>query len=338
MVHLKQIFSTNADDKHKTYIIAEIGINHEGSAETCANMIRSFAKAGADAIKLQTVDASRSYAKNTESFKLFEKARLTPEETANMFSLARECGVEPLTTSGDLDTLEWVDKLNPVAHKISSGLLSCTPIIEETCKKSKPVLFSTGMAMDLDIETAVDISKSLDCTFAIFQCTSKYPCPIEEMDLAKIALLSKKFGAPVGLSDHSVGVEMAYLSVAAGARLVEKHVSFDNTRDSFDHKISLELGEFKMMVEKIRLAERAMGSAHSLGRPHLSSQANRFGRKLAAARTLCKGHQICLSDLLFMRFNPEEEFIKSNEFNQAVGKVTKRKIDAFQGLNWSDLL
>ena len=90
--------------------------------------------AGADAIKLQTVDAARSYAPDTESYKVFNKSALTEAETANMFQLARNCGVEVFTTSGDLQTLKWVDRLNPAAHKISSGLLSCTPIVEEACK------------------------------------------------------------------------------------------------------------------------------------------------------------------------------------------------------------
>ena len=93
-----------------------------------------------------------------------------------MFTLARQCGVEPLTTSGDLQTLEWIDKLDPVAHKISSGLLSCLPIVEATCRMKKPVLMSTGMSDSVAIEQAVAIAEKQVCPVAIFQCTSEYPC------------------------------------------------------------------------------------------------------------------------------------------------------------------
>ena len=123
-VSINSLFNTDDFQSGRTYIIAEIGINHEGSVDKCAEMIRQFAIAGADAVKLQTVDASRAYSTETESFNIFSQSALTPNETENMFQLARECGVEIFTTSGDLQTLEWVDRLNPVAHKISSGLLS----------------------------------------------------------------------------------------------------------------------------------------------------------------------------------------------------------------------
>ena len=173
MTDLNRLFQATAHTPPATFIIAEIGINHEGSAECCADMIKAFAKAGADAVKLQTVDADRSYAPDTKSYELFSLASLSAAETANMFTLARQCGIEPLTTSGDLHTLEWVDKLNPVEHKISSGLLSCLPIVEATCKLKKPVLMSTGMSDSVEIEQAVAIAKEQACPVAVLQCTSE---------------------------------------------------------------------------------------------------------------------------------------------------------------------
>ena len=176
-----ELFDNANKDEHKTYVIAEIGVNHEGSVDSCAEMIRASASAGADAVKLQTVDASRCYAPETESYKVFSEAALTEAETANMFQLARNCGVDVFTTSGDLQTLEWVDRLNPAAHKISSGLLSCTPIVKEACKFGRPVLMSTGMSSTATIDLSVEIVRQSGCQTALFQCTSLYPCPIDKV-------------------------------------------------------------------------------------------------------------------------------------------------------------
>jgi len=320
-----------------TYIIAEIGINHEGSAERCANMIKAFAQAGADAIKLQTVDVDKSYAPDTESYKLFKAASLSAAETENMFILARQCGVEPFTTSGDLHSLEWVDKLNPVAHKISSGLISCLPIVEATCKKGRPVLMSTGMSDSASIQPAIAITKEYGCAVALLQCTSEYPCPTEKLNLATIRTLKEKFNLPVGFSDHSIGTEMAFLSVAAGASLVEKHVSFDKKRPSFDHSISLEIDEFAEMVKKIRLAEVALGLPQKIIDTKLQIQSQKFQRCIAAAANLEAGHILTLNDLLFMRFTNQNAAVSATETNKVIGKTLIHPIKEKHPIGWQDI-
>lgn len=320
-----------------TYIIAEIGINHEGSVERCADMIKAFARAGADAIKLQTVDADKSYAPDTESYQLFKAASLSPAETENMFTLARQCGVESFTTSGDLHSLEWVDKLNPVAHKISSGLLTCLPIVEATCKKRRPVLMSTGMSDSASIEPTIAITREYGCAVALFQCTSEYPCPPEKLNLGTIQFLKEKFNLPVGFSDHSIGTEMAYLSVAAGASLIEKHVSFDKKRPSFDHGISLEADEFAEMVKKIRLAEVALGSPQKTIDPKLKIKSRKFQRRLAAAGNLEAGHTLTLDDLLFMRFTNQNAAVPATETNKVIGKTLIHPIKEKHPIGWQDI-
>ena len=271
---IKSLFGSTETKSKKAYIIAEIGINHEGSAETCADMIKAFAKAGADAVKLQTVDADRSYSPETDSYKIFKEAALTQAETANMFELATQHGVESFTTSGDLFTLDWVNKLNPAAHKISSGLLSCIPIVRATCQMGKPVLMSTGMSDDLAIDSAVKIAINEGCAIGLFQCTSEYPCPPEQLNLAAIGMLEKKYNRPVGFSDHSLGTSMAPLSIAAGARMIEKHVTLDKTRQGFDHSISLTPNEFANMVKAIRLAETALGHSRKSKSQNIQQKAS----------------------------------------------------------------
>ena len=332
-----ELFDNFNKDEHKTYVIAEIGINHEGSVDRCAKMIRASASAGADAIKLQTVDASRCYAPDTESYKVFSEAALTEAETANMFQLARDCGVDAFTTSGDLQTLKWVDRLNPAAHKISSGLLSCTPIVKEVCKFGRPVLMSTGMSSAATIDQSVEIVRQSGCQTALFQCTSLYPCPIEKLDLSAIDGLNKRYRVPTGFSDHSLGVHMAPLAVAAGARLIEKHITFDKNRSGFDHFISLEPDEFAEMVTLVRQAETAMGQADKTVDDVIFEQAQQFERRLAAAHDLPAGHVLTTDDLLFLRFSQNSDAIYSYEASSVLNRQTNKSISAGQPIEWQNL-
>ena len=332
-----ELFDEENTDENKTYLIAEIGINHEGSVDRCAELIRASARAGADAIKLQTVDTSRCYAPDTESYKVFSEAVLTEVETANMFQLARDCGVDAFTTSGDLQTLKWVDRLNPAAHKISSGLLSCTPIVKEACRFGRPVLMSTGMSGTTTIDQSVEIARHLGCQTALFQCTSLYPCPIEKLDLSAIGGLCERYRVPTGFSDHSLGVNMAPLAVAAGARLIEKHITFDKNRLSFDHSISLEADEFAEMVTLVRQAETAMGQADKTVDDVIMKQAQKFERRLAAAHDLPAGHVLTIDDLAFMRFSQNVDAIYSYEASSVVNRQTKKSISAGQFIKWQNL-
>lgn len=334
---ITDLFDCVEETVGKTYVIAEIGVNHEGSVERCAEMIRASAAAGTDAIKLQTVDADRCYASDTESYKIFKKAALTEAETANMFQLARDCAVDVFTTSGDLQTLKWVDRLNPAAHKISSGLLSCTPIVTEACKFGRPVLMSTGMSGTATIDQSVEIARQSGCQTALFQCTSLYPCPIEKLDLSAIGGLSKRYRVPTGFSDHSLGIHMAPLAVAAGARLIEKHITFDKNRASFDHSISLEIDEFAEMVTLVRQAETAMGQADKTVDDVIVEQAQQFERRLAAAHDLPAGHILTTDDLLFMRFSKNVDAIYSHEASSVVNRKINKSISAGQSINWQNL-
>ena len=337
-VTIDSLFHGVAATPLRTYVIAEIGVNHEGNVDLCAEMIRNFAKAGADAIKLQTVDAKRSYAPDTQSYDIFSRSALTPAQTANMFELARECGVEVFTTSGDLQTLVWVDKLKPVAHKISSGLLSCLPIVDDTCRLGRPVLISTGMSDDTAINKTIEVAKLHDCKLALFQCTSEYPCPTDKLNLAAIRALQLKYSLPVGFSDHSQGVSAAPLAVAAGARMLEKHVTFEKGRAGFDHPISLTADEFAIMVQAIRHAETAMGHANKQINETLQKQARRFERRLAVLQDLDAGHVLTPSDFLFIRFATEIDAIPAYDTEKVIGKTLKFKLSAGQGISWQDFL
>ncbi len=244
----------------KIYIIAEIGVNHEGDVDKCRSMIDSVVKSGANAVKLQTIDADANYAKGTESYKIFKDVELTCEETASIFQHASDVGVDIFTTCGDLPTAKWVDELNPSAWKVSSGLLTHTTMVRSLASFGRPMLISTGMAINKEIDQAINIiEEEGNNDITIFQCTSLYPAPPESLNLSNIDFLKKRYGYNVGFSDHSIGSDAVFLSIATGVTMIEKHFTYDKSRRGYDHAISLEPKEFHNMVARVRLAETIMG-------------------------------------------------------------------------------
>lgn len=274
-------------------MIAEIGINHEGDITTCARMIDAAARSGADAIKLQTIDADENYVEGTPSHALFAQAELSREDTGRMFAYARRLGMEAFTTAGDFATLEWVDRLAPAAHKISSGLLNNTPLIRLAARTGRTLLISTGMAETPDIDESVTAARAAGASYlGLFQCTSLYPAPVESLHLATIGWLASRYGVPTGFSDHSLGTEAAAPSVAAGARMIEKHLTLDAGRPGFDHAISLDEVDFTEMVRRVRTTEAMLGAAEKSRTPVEAERAKSLRRVVVARRDIAAGETL----------------------------------------------
>lgn len=271
-------------------VIAEIGINHEGDPDACLRLVEAAARAGADAVKLQTIKASENYAPNTESFHLFSRAELTEKDTERVFRLARDLGIECFSTCGDRFSLDFVETLNPVAWKISSGLLTHLPLIRHAAKTRRTMLLSTGMTGMSEIRQALAVARDAGAShLGIFQCTSIYPTPSNAMNLKVIDSLAKKFRVPIGLSDHSLGTLASPLAVACGAQMIEKHISLDPQRPSFDHRVSLDPAGFKEMVDAIRLAESMLGDAKKNVPTPVMESAEKYLRCLASRKHIAAG-------------------------------------------------
>ena len=239
--------------KKKVFIIAEIGINHEGNINKCLKLIKKAKFAGADAVKLQTIDPANNYVSNSKSFEIFNKGILSIEETKKAFNYAKKNKIKIFTTCGDVNTAKWVEKLNPIAWKISSGLIHHIPLISYLSKFKRIMILSTGIAKFEEVGTAVKAVRAKgNNKIVILQCTSNYPVRNENINLSKIRLYKKKYKCEVGFSDHSIGSDAAFLSVAAGATYLEKHFTLNKKSKGFDHKISLGPKEFKNMVHKQR--------------------------------------------------------------------------------------
>ena len=243
-----------------TYIIAEIGINHEGDPDVCLKMIKEAAAAGADAIKLQTMDPDQNYSKETQSYKLFKKAWLSSEQTKNMFDFSRKANIEPITTVGDFKTLEWVRKLNPNAYKISSGLIDHIPLIKEISSIKKPMIISTGTAGFDEIDKAFKtVKESKNHKIILLHCVSAYPTPLEQANLLFINNLKKIYGPLVGYSDHTIGDLAAMTSISLGSCVIEKHFTLDKKMHGPDHKASSDPKELYKLIKSIRNIENSLG-------------------------------------------------------------------------------
>lgn len=321
-----------------TVVIAEIGINHEGSFETCAEMIRAAAASGVSAMKLQTIDPDRNYVVGTESHDLFSKAQLSRDDTARAFDLARQLGIEPLTTAGDAETIEWVEQLEPAAHKVSSGLLTNSPVLETLASLGRSLLISTGMAEQQDIDEAVECIKTAGSPpFAIFQCTSLYPTPPARLNLRAIRLLGERYNVPTGLSDHSEGVRAASLAVAGGAAMIEKHFSLDPSRPSFDHRLSLDPAGLRELVQGVREADEMMGTGAKVLDEDEKDARRRFHRVLVATRDISAGEVLSASDVTPKRPLPGTTGLAPRFHRAVIGRVIVRDLKLDETISIQDL-
>lgn len=333
-----QFGKTHIGQGFPCFIVAEIGINHEGCVDTCLKMVKVAAEAGANAIKLQTSDPDENYHPSSTSYQIYQKAFLSPEETSKIFNYTRELGLEPFTTSG-LKTLEWVEKLKPSGYKISSGLFSHRLLIEETVKKARPVILSTGLSTYEDIDGAVQIFEKHQLqAYAILQCTSLYPCEDKLINLSSVLRIINKYGAVTGFSDHSLGINTASYAVAAGAKIIEKHFSLDAGREGFDHKISLNYQGFKEMTGLIRHAEILLGQDDKKLDEKLIPVRERMERYIFSGNNLEKNHILKAEDLLFLRSDVHNKTgLSALHYESILGKKLNKNIDKLEPINMSDV-
>ena len=343
------------------FIIAEIGVNHEGDYDTCVEMVKKAAWAGADAIKLQTIDADENYVRGTLSWQLFKTCALTQDETRKIFDLSRELGMIPFTTSPDKATLQWVDDLGVAVHKVSSGMMSNDVIIRETASLGKAVLISTGMGTLEQIDRAVEIAKTngADGRLGLFQCTSQYPVALDKINLASIQWMAERYGVPVGFSDHTKGKEAAMVATTLGATMIEKHFTLTPGRKveipveengkqtsitvDFDHHIGLSPEDFKAMVDGVRRAEnmtfeaicaeipdarRMVGQAEKTLPDEMQQTAAAFSRCLVARRPIKKGEMFTVDNVGLKRPFPDKRGLEPYDYDRILGQVAANDLDA----------
>ena len=289
--------------KDKVYIIAEMSANHAGKIENAFEIVRQAAKAGADCVKIQTYTADTlTIPCDKPEFKIhgglwdgytFHElygAAYTPWEWQDDIKKECEkCGVDFLSTPFDNTAVDFLEGLSVEAYKIASYELVDIPLIKYAASKGKPMIISCGMGSEEEIEDAVNACRSVgNDQIVLLKCCSEYPAKIEDMNLSLIPVMKNRFNVMVGLSDHSAGYEAATLAVAAGARVIEKHVMLDSAEDNPDKGFSMTMTEFKEMVDMVRRTEIILGSGE-FKLPEKEEAGKFWRRSLYAVKDIKKG-------------------------------------------------
>lgn len=261
----------------KTLIIAEAGVNHNGSIELAKQLIDAAAEAGVDYIKFQTFKTenlvSRQAVKaeyqkrNTgetddSQFSMLKKLELSPEQHWELMEYCRQKKVRFFSTAFDLESIGLLSELGLEMWKIPSGEITNYPYLKKIARQGKPVILSTGMSDLQDIANAMEVLEKYGVIreqITVLHCNTEYPTPFADVNLRAMETIREQLGVKVGYSDHTVGIEVPIAAVALGATVIEKHFTLSRTLEGPDHKASLEPGELKAMVSAIRNIEVALG-------------------------------------------------------------------------------
>jgi len=293
--------------RDKVLIIAEIGNNHEGSYTLAEEMIGLAVEAGADAVKFQTIIPEKLVSiQQKKRIKQLKKFQLSYDEFTKLSKVAKNEGAIFLSTPFDIDSALFLNELVP-AYKIASGDNDFYPLIEVIAEIGKPIIMSTGLVNLEELEKSVLFIKNIwgknhnKQELALLHCVSSYPTPPENANLLAMSEL-EQITDVVGYSDHTLGIEAAVLSIAFGARIIEKHFTIDNNYSDFhDHQLASNPTEFKKMVVQIRIVEKMLGSGKKvLTDLELKAKQN-IRRSIVANHNLSKGHKIILEDLDWVR-------------------------------------
>jgi len=310
------------------FLVAEIGINHNGKFDLCKKMIVAAARSGANAIKLQTIDPQESYLKNTPSYKEFLNKNINDEELYKLKEITEKLGMIFFSTPGDFKSLERLKKIGVKLIKISSGLLTNIPLIEQVSRFKIPMIISTGMAYEKEIKESVKSAKKFgNKGVGILKCTSLYPAPDKTINLNGIKALRDKLKIPVGYSDHTLDDLTVCAAVSLGATIIEKHFTLNKKLLNADHKISMEPSDFLIMSKKIKRIIEILGTNKLI--PSLAEKKKRYRthRYIVAKNKIFKGIKISIKDIAFKRSIKKIKKIEPKDYKKVIGKISKVDID-----------
>ncbi len=264
-----------------TLIIAEAGVNHNGSIDIAKHLVDKAADAGADIIKFQTFKSEKLVSKSAQQaeyqkrnigaksdnsqLSMLKKLELSEQNHIELMAYCKEKNIKFFSTAFDLDSIDYLHSLNLGLWKIPSGEVTNYPFLKRIAAYNEKTILSTGMCDMQDVRAAVDalykngLSKE---NLTLLHCNTEYPTPFEDVNLRAMDALRKEFGVEVGYSDHTKGIEVPIAAVALGATVIEKHFTLDRNMEGPDHKASLEPDELKAMVSAIRHIEQALGDGY----------------------------------------------------------------------------
>jgi len=320
------------------FIIAEAGVNHNGSIQLAYELIDVASASGADAVKFQTFKAKNLVSINAQKAEYQKQATNQSESQLNMLkkleldtnahkkliNYCKKKDIVFLSTPFDHESIELLDELELQIFKIPSGEITNLTYLRHIGSLRKEVILSTGMSTLKEIEEALIILTSAGTSkenITILHANTMYPTPMEDVNLRAMQTIQDKFGVAVGYSDHTLGIEVDIAAVAMGATIIEKHFTLDKTMDGPDHKSSISPEELKAMVSSIRNIEKALGS--SIKKPSRSEKPNiTMARKsIVASKSIKKGEIFTENNLTTKRPGTG---ISPMEWDSIIGKVAKR--------------
>lgn len=332
---------------HPTYIVAEMSANHNQDFDQAVRILHAAKEAGADAVKLQTytpdtltIRSDNEYFRIGKGtlwdgktlYELYSEAYMPWEWQPKLKEIADELGITLFSTAFDSSAVDFLEEMGMPVHKVASFEIVDIPLIEKMARTGKPLIISTGMATLEEIEEAVQAARNAGVTqIALLKCTSAYPAPPEEMNLCTIPHLAEAFGVPVGLSDHTLGIEVPIAAVALGACIVEKHFTLSRDIPGPDSAFSLEPHEFKAMVEAIRKVEKALGRVHYGPEEH-EAKSRVFRRSLFVVKDVKAGEEFTEENVRSIRpgYGLPPKFLKD-----VLGRRAACDIKRGTPLDWS---
>ena len=309
------------------FVIAEVGINHGGDATLCARMLEAAAAAGADAVKLQTIDAAESYVPGTASYGEFLGKELDDAALAGLMQLAAKLQLVMFSTPGDFVSLERMVRIGMPAIKISSGLMTNLPLIAAAGRTRLPLIISTGLGYEQEIAAAADTALQNGAPgLALLKCTALYPAPDDSLNLLGIAAMVERFRHPIGYSDHTIDALACTSAVALGATVIEKHFTLDRSLPGADHHISMEPQPFTTMVAAIRRLQKMRGEGGI--QPVVAEEKVRAERHrcLVARCDIVAGETFSAANVALKRPLPGKHGLAPKHYESVLGSVATRAV------------
>ncbi|MDO8482078.1 MAG: FAD-dependent oxidoreductase [bacterium] len=335
--------------KSPAFIIAEAGLNHNGSLKLALELVDAAKDAGCSAVKFQTYRAQNRISRavkgnryaeeliDTEetTYNMLERLELSKYEHEKLFAYAQKKGIEIFSTPFDMESVDLLESLGVSFYKISSMDLVNLPLIKKVAETGKPLIISTGMSTLGQIEDAVDVVRDVgNKNLILLHCVSSYPAAAQDMNLAVMDMLRKTFGVPVGLSDHSIGITVASVALALGAEVVERHFTLDRFMEGPDHILSSDPEEMKELVRFGRLLPVIRGTPHKVIMGSERETINRFKKCLYAAVDIPAGKKIAKR---MVAIKGPGGGILPKYLDMVVGKTAKKDIKKDHPIEWSNI-
>ena len=336
--------------KQSVYIIAEAGVNHNGSLELAKRLIFEAKSAGVDAVKFQTFKAEKLVSlkapkadyqkKNADSsdsqYEMIKNLELTESQHYELKSYCEELGIVFLSSAFDLDSIDFLKKIGLKLFKIPSGEITNYPYLKKISNIAEEIIISTGMSNYEDIDKALTLFKENGFDkdkITVLHCNTEYPTPFKDVNLKAMLSIRDKFGVAIGYSDHTKGIEVSIAAVAMGATVIEKHFTLDNNMIGPDHKASLNPIEFKYLVKCIRNIELALGDGYKVVSESEKKNINIARKSIHSKQKLAKGHIISENDIEMKR---PGDGISPMLMNDIIGKKLLVDVDFEHKFKWED--